>query len=364
MHQNNQLSTIGNRQRRAFTLVELLVVITIIGILIALLLPAVQAAREAARQLQCQNNLKQLALACLNHEETYKRFPTDGWGYAWTGDADRYNDWRQPGGWFYNILPYIEQQAMHDMGAGLPPWGQPGTAKGLAHIQRASIPLTVLYCPTRRPALVYPWTTYYSTSFINANTPTLVMRSDYAGNSGTVYVRSGSAPNTWTTAPPGPDAGPTDVYQVESPPGTMTVAARNAFIYVNTYSTGIFHCGSMVKMAEITDGTSNTYMIGEKYVMPDWYATGMDPGDNESALSGDNADIGRWCDTVPFPTPYQDTPGLSGQTSYSFGSAHAIGFFMAFCDGSVQKMNYSIANQVHSRLGNRKDGYAIDGKKY
>jgi len=270
----------------------------------------------------------------------------------------------QPGGWFYNILPYIEQQAMHDMGAGLPPWGQPGTAKGLAHIQRASIPLTVLYCPTRRPALVYPWTTYYSTSFINANTPTLVMRSDYAGNSGTVYVRSGSAPNTWTTAPPGPDAGPTDVYQVESPPGTMTVAARNAFIYVNTYSTGIFHCGSMVKMAEITDGTSNTYMIGEKYVMPDWYATGMDPGDNESALSGDNADIVRWCDTVPFPTPYQDTPGLSGQTSYSFGSAHAIGFFMAFCDGSVQKMNYSIANQVHSRLGNRKDGYAIDGKKY
>ena len=105
--------------RSAFTLVELLVVITIIGILIALLLPAVQAAREAARQLQCKNNLKQLALGCLSHENATGRLPTGGWGFAWTGDADRGTDRRQPGGWIYNILPYIEQQALHDMGAGL-----------------------------------------------------------------------------------------------------------------------------------------------------------------------------------------------------------------------------------------------------
>ena len=93
--------------RGGFTLVELLVVITIIGILIALLLPAVQAAREAVRIVQCQNHIKQLSLGCLDHESATGRFPTGGWGWAWTGDPDRGTDWRQPGGWIYNVLPDI-----------------------------------------------------------------------------------------------------------------------------------------------------------------------------------------------------------------------------------------------------------------
>ncbi len=101
---------------RGFTLVELLVVITIIGILIALLLPAVQAAREAARKLHCGNNLKQLALGALNHELAHGFFPSAGWGYLWVGDPDRGTGKEQPGCWVYATLPYVEQQALHDLG--------------------------------------------------------------------------------------------------------------------------------------------------------------------------------------------------------------------------------------------------------
>ena len=111
----------AGRARNAFTLVELLVVITIIGILISLLMPAVQSAREAARRVQCQNNVKQLALAMISHETSTKRFPSGGWGWYWVGDPDRGLSWQnQPGGWVYTILPFIEQNNLFQMGTGQP----------------------------------------------------------------------------------------------------------------------------------------------------------------------------------------------------------------------------------------------------
>ena len=130
-----------------------MVVITIIGILIGLLLPAVQAAREAARQLQCQNNLKQLGLAALNHESATGRLPTGGWLWIWIGDPDRGNDHRQPGGWIYNLLPYLEQQPLHDLQAGK---GVGSPERLAAATQMIQTPLSVMNCPTRRPAVPYP----------------------------------------------------------------------------------------------------------------------------------------------------------------------------------------------------------------
>jgi prepilin-type N-terminal cleavage/methylation domain-containing protein len=326
--------------RRAFTLVELLVVITIIGILIALLLPAVQAAREAARMAQCRNNLKQLALGCLNHESAIKRLPAGGWQYLWTGDADRGTDWHQPGGWIYNVLPYIEQRGLHDLGAGLPT-----AAKNVANYQRLTTPLSLLNCPTRRPVTTFPWTVPYG--LYNTSQPTTVVRSDYAANGGTVFTQLG----------PPMGVVPTSLSQGD--------AEQSSFNLIATLNTGVVYAGSLTKMADVTDGTSNTYLAGEKNLGPDWYYTGQDSGDNECALVGDDQDITRWAGfsaARPLLPPLVDTPGYPGQLC--FGSAHLVGFQMALCDGSARLVNYSIDPEIHLRLANRKDGLPIDARSF
>jgi prepilin-type N-terminal cleavage/methylation domain-containing protein/prepilin-type processing-associated H-X9-DG protein len=350
------------RRSAGFTLVELLVVITIIGILIALLLPAVQAAREAARRAQCTNNLKQLALACLGHENATGRYPTNGWGWGWTGDADRGNDWRQPGGWLYNILNYIEQQPLHDMGIGISPWTD--TTKRDAHRLRMSNPITGFYCPTRRPPVAYPYTDWVPA---NASPPGIVGHNDYASNGGDCYTDPDNPSRAgWSSIYT--CGGPNSPTEVENPPGQIASGARTTFANVAKYATGIMFCGSQVTAADVSDGTSNTYLAGEKYMGPDWYNSGTDGCDNGDAFQGENADIsrwGRWAEPPPntpptYIPPMQDTPGY--WYGWGFGAAHASSLNMAFCDGSVQAIAYSVDPEIHRRLCNRKDGLTVDPK--
>jgi len=143
------------QQRRGFTLVELLVVIAIIGILVALLLPAVQSAREAARRMQCSNNVKQIGLAFQLYHDTFRQFPWAGRNFGNCCTSTIRDYWT----WAYYILPYMEQQNLVDQ-----------TSKAVVY----ATPVSTLYCPTRRSP-----TLYNNTS-----------RLDYAGNAGSSVSRT------------------------------------------------------------------------------------------------------------------------------------------------------------------------------
>src|SRR5262249_32445704 len=171
----------GRRAKRAFTLVELLVVIAIIGILVALLLPAVQAARESARRQQCSNNLKQLALGALNHEQAHKTFPTGGWGWFWVGDADRGFKRDQPGGWIYNVLPFIEEDAKHRLaGDGDRENISAAQQQGTREVIRT--PVDMIRCPSRRETTILAKVFdpgFFAWNSAPATIPDVAGRSDY-----------------------------------------------------------------------------------------------------------------------------------------------------------------------------------------
>jgi hypothetical protein len=112
-------STVCRKIPTGTTLVEILVAISIIGVLMALMLPAVQAAREAARKVSCKNNLRQIGMVLQSHHAAYNRFPSNGWGFRWMGDPAGGPNAEQPGGWIYSLLPYLEQESLHRLGRGI-----------------------------------------------------------------------------------------------------------------------------------------------------------------------------------------------------------------------------------------------------
>ena len=335
-------------------------VITIIGILIALLLPAVQAAREAARRAQCSNNLKQLALAALGHEQANGFFPSGGWGPCWAGVPESGFGRPQPGGWIYSLLPYMEQQPLHDLGLGAP--DKPTLDSCV--LQAVGTPISALMCPARRSPILYPHQPpgyqQYHHRLGDVTWPALAGKTDYAANGGTTPDNSGSSDQF---------NGPTNYAAGNAIPASQWAA--NA---THTVDTGVVCTHSAIRMADITDGASNTYLVGEKYLDPDHYADSNVPWDDQSWDIGEDWDTIRWTGSTSSPpgssgfateeawfVPTQDTPGDQA-AGMSFGSAHANGFNMGFCDGSVQFMSYSLNLGTHWYLGNRSDNQPIDAK--
>ena len=175
-------------QVEAFTILELLVVVFIIGILIALLLPAVQAARESSRRLTCQNNIRQLAMALISHHDAKSHYPYGGWGRNWAGIPGRGSAKSQPGGWIYNILPQLEQDALHQL-------GNTGSDIELEadYTVRMQTPIEVTYCPSRRSVSLLGVSKSYATNPLPFGEAVFAARTDYAINSGCLLYTSDAA---------------------------------------------------------------------------------------------------------------------------------------------------------------------------
>lgn len=335
------------RRNRGFTLVELLVVIAIIGILIALLLPAIQAAREAARRMECKDHLKQIALGFVNHENNQKFYPTGGWSYEWMGDPNCGYARKQPGSWPFNILPYIELKSMHDSALS-----KTGASKQAILGQMCKIPLSLFYCPTRRPAmLIYQIpgraVPRNASDIDGQNTA----RTDYAANCGIVNVG-----NFWTGIAPAADAVTVNLANtvwpnIAPPPAKFSTTEYTNYVRSNPYyQNGICYGTSQVKVKDIRDGTSHTYLVGEKYVDPLHYRDGLTYDEDSPLFAGCDWDWHRW----GFAVPSQDRKRFPN--TEIFGSAHPSSFNMSFADGSVRSILYDIELATHQMLSNREDG--------
>jgi prepilin-type N-terminal cleavage/methylation domain-containing protein/prepilin-type processing-associated H-X9-DG protein len=354
-----EVPALSRRKLVAFTLVELLVVIAIIGILIALLLPAIQAAREAGRRTTCLNQLKQLSISFHNHHDTHKHLPTGGWSWHWLGYPEYGFGKEQPGGWMYNILPFMEESAIHDYGRGLA-----GPARNTATRDRVQRPFEGMTCPSRRRANVYALQDPTKT-FVYSDPIEFCSKTDYAANAGDMISSEMN----------GYPSNPTD-YQQALAYNWDANYVSSANTLGEQKPTGVVFGRSEINFRQVADGTSKVYMVGEKYMSTDNYDDGLDFGDNEPAFSGNNTDTLRI--TAPHrgvkgklplrpdrPGPSDDglnggkpsDPGYGGELI--FGSAHSSGFHMAFCDGSARLISFDIDPETHRTYGHRYDGVVV-----
>jgi prepilin-type N-terminal cleavage/methylation domain-containing protein/prepilin-type processing-associated H-X9-DG protein len=361
--ESNMISKI---RQHAFTLIELLVVIAIIAILIGLLLPAVQKVREAAARISCANNLKQMGLAVHNHLSTYGIMPT-------AGDFNFYNANRtlvggapatgaaQAWGWAYQILPFMEQS---NLWSYVEPQSTDPTKSNFQGDYFVLNGIPKFYnCPSRRGKISnndpFPWN----------GAPLLDNPMDYAGNGGSYAAGADPLAGDGSTM------------------NGAFVAVNHVQATVNgqVVNTPAVLDGSPLKFSDITDGLSNTMLIGEKAVNQLTFNSTSDGdwGDDEGYTLGvtwDSIRYGEGASSASFqPIPYSDAwgnpdnpvqdqpcpanfsgggyaPDFPGWPNYRWGAAHPGAMNILLCDGSVRTMSYSIDLAVLSYLCARNDG--------
>ncbi len=360
--------------RRAFTLVELLVVVTIIGLLVGLLLPAVMSARESGRRAQCANNLKQLGSACLQHEEGQGYYPSGGWGGSWVGDTTLGYGRRQPGSWLFSTLPNLDQDALYRLA------GSDGTTATAGNQMAGAqtcigTALPFMNCPSRRRSVPYPGTAYKP---INASAnPSGYGRSDYAANAGNVSdaVMQQAGPTATNFRA---NAGNVTTGNAAAS-GGLALSDANWQVYYTAFNfvsylpngagasqgepNGVIYTGSQIRKDDIIDGTTSTILLGEKYLNPNNYSNGADKGDSRSMYSGCSYDNERTTYGLNgmAGTPIRDRAEIAATVAFDmFGSAHVDICCFAFCDGSVHWIKYNIDVPTYQCLGCRNDGLTID----
>jgi prepilin-type N-terminal cleavage/methylation domain-containing protein len=296
------------RHKSAFTLVELLVVIAIIGVLVALLLPAVQAAREAARRTECENRVRQIGIACQNYHDAQGHLPS---GALLTPQSPlRVDSKGRPyftaHGYISQIMAYMEMQSISSQVNLKKHWSAP--ENGVVR----NIPLPQFRCPSQLEAEIT-----YTSPVGGGDTEELnLLRSHYMGVMGAVAYCP-------PIARPGFPAFPTyTVYDNACPSGPGPAATN-----------GVIYPGSEVELGQVTDGTSQTLLVGE---------ISWDCGPQRVWI------VGVASETVPYNYIYTAKnvrwpfntaargDGVHENNDMSFGSFHVGGAFFAMCDGSVQ----------------------------
>jgi prepilin-type N-terminal cleavage/methylation domain-containing protein/prepilin-type processing-associated H-X9-DG protein len=311
----------GRRERRGFTLIELLVVIAIISVLIGLLLPAVQKVREAAARMSCKNNMKQIGLAMHNFEGVAGHFPP---GYTANAAA---TDGTGPGwGWAAYLLPYLEQ----DNTFRLIDFAQPIIASG-NHAVARTVNVKFLRCPSDLRQDPIP-------------------NSDFINNGGLVgdLARSNYVACYGNTP-----------FLGESP------AVMSQHLLIDGISgRGMFYRNSKTKIADVTDGLSNTFMLGErsaKNSMSTW--VGVIPGATWRSVNDTTYYGGVPTNLAPSlalgHACRQHPPSAEQGVAEDFSSQHIQGINVLFADGSVHSVSKGINMAVYPFTASMADGKVV-----